>query len=419
MVAVIHSAKGFNRVLHYNEQKVNEQVAVCLEAANYPKNAEDMNIFQKQKRFEKLAELNQRTTVNCVHISLNFDPSEQLPDDKLKEIASVYMDKIGFAGQPYLLYRHDDSGHPHVHIMTTNIKPDGKRIELHNLGKNQSEKARKEIEIAYGLLKAEDSTQRQQYDLKPVNVQKALYGKTATKRAITTVLNKVLNEYRYTTLPELNALLQQYNIMADRGNPGSRIFDNHGLTYNILDSNGNKTGVPIKASDLYNQPTLKSLEQMFTANEPLRQAHKGRVKNAIDWALLKNDRYSLNSLILALAKEGIHTVVRRNDNGIIYGITYVDHQTKCVFNGSDLGKQYSANAIQERCAPGTGQQAKETGERVKQSSTNNPANQQSEDTSAISQNDPSLAEALLRGEYTGDTLPFELRRKKRKKRKGL
>ena len=51
----------------------------------------------------------------------------------------------------------------------------------------------------------------------------------------------------------------------------------------------------------------------------------------------------------ALQKENIQVVLRQNDNGIIYGITYVDHKTKCVFNGSHLGKQYSANAIQQRC----------------------------------------------------------------------
>lgn len=42
-------------------------------------------------------------------------------------------------------------------------------------------------------------------------------------------------------------------------------------------------------------------------------------------------------------------MLRQNNEGIIYGLTYVDHKTKCVFNGSDLGKQYSANGIQERC----------------------------------------------------------------------
>src|SRR5205823_278809 len=41
--------------------------------------------------------------------------------------------------------------------------------------------------------------------------------------------------------------------------------------------------------------------------------------------------------------------LRQNKDGNVYGITYVDHRDKCVFNGSDLGKQYSAKAIEERC----------------------------------------------------------------------
>jgi hypothetical protein len=51
----------------------------------------------------------------------------------------------------------------------------------------------------------------------------------------------------------------------------------------------------------------------------------------------------------ALQKENIIIFLRQNDQGIVYGITYIDHKTKCVFNGSHLGKQYSANAIQQRC----------------------------------------------------------------------
>jgi hypothetical protein len=58
----------------------------------------------------------------------------------------------------------------------------------------------------------------------------------------------------------------------------------------------------------------------------------------------------LENLVTALEKEGIKAVVRQNKDGIIYGLTYVDHKTKCVFNGSDLGKQYSAKGIQERCS---------------------------------------------------------------------
>lgn len=273
--------------------KVTEQVAVCLEAENYPKSAADLTFNQKLKRLENQAALNDRAQVNCVHISLNFDPSEQFSEDKLKEIAAVYMQKIGFGDQPWLLYRHDDAGHPHVHIVTTNIKEDGKRIELHNLGKIQSEKARKEIELTYGLLRPEDSKQGRQYELKPINAQKVQYGKTATKRAITNVLNKILKEYKYASLPELNAILRQYNVIADRGSADSRIYKHNGLTYNILDAAGNKVGVPVKASDCYNKPTLKFLEERFKINEPLKQPHAKRIKYLIDLSLASDKRPTL------------------------------------------------------------------------------------------------------------------------------
>src|SRR3712207_4717426 len=126
MVAVIHAGISLRNSLNYNEQKVKEQVAQCIAAVNYPKDVEDLNFSQKLNRLLNQAALNDRTKVNCVHISLNFDPSEKLSNVLLKEISDSYLQKIGFASQPYLLYQHFDSGHPHVHIVTTNIKADGK-----------------------------------------------------------------------------------------------------------------------------------------------------------------------------------------------------------------------------------------------------------------------------------------------------
>jgi len=121
MVAVIHSSSSLRNSLNYNEQKVNQQVATCLFAGNYPKDAEDLSFYQKLNRLQNQAALNVRTKVNAVHISLNFDPSEKLSNELLKEISETYLQKLGFEGQPYLLYQHYDSGHPHVHIVTTNI----------------------------------------------------------------------------------------------------------------------------------------------------------------------------------------------------------------------------------------------------------------------------------------------------------
>jgi hypothetical protein len=48
-----------------------------------------------------------------------------------------------------------------------------------------------------------------------------------------------------------------------------------------------------------------------------------------------------------LAEQGIHTVVRRNDSGRIYGITFIDHQSRSVWNGSQLDRNLSANVFND------------------------------------------------------------------------
>ena len=424
MVAVIHASSSLRNALNYNEQKVKEQVATCLAAVNYPKDVQDLTFNQKLVRLQNQADLNIKTKVNSVHISLNFDPSEKLSEDKLKEISDTYLQKIGFSNQPYLLYQHNDAGHPHVHIVTTNIKADGTRIELHNLGKIQSEKARKEIENDYSLVKAEDMKSKP-YELKSAYTQKVQYGKADSRRAIANVLNAVLNTYKYTSVAELNAVLQQYNVLADRGSEGSRVHKNHGLFYRILDEKGNTIGVPIKASSFHNKPTLKYLEERFAANETARNSHKARVKNAIDITLLKNKNYSVQDLIKSLQKDGIHTVVRKNDEGVLYGLTYVDNKTKCVFNGSDLGKAYSAKGIQERCVQN--EQLRQDEYQKHQQPANHSGYQKHSPNKAqtpfkdliTATNIGNGVEELLQPTQANSYVPHQLKKTKKKKRKKI
>ncbi|MGN6493413.1 MAG: relaxase/mobilization nuclease domain-containing protein [Agriterribacter sp.] len=348
MVAVIHQSQSLNTILNYNEQKVKEQKAVCLKAENYPKHLDQLSFSQKLNRLKNQALLNERTKINGVHISLNFDVTEHLPQNTLTKIAREYMDKIGFGAQPYLVYQHNDAGHEHIHIVTTNIKPDGKRISLHNLGRNESEKARKEIEIKFGLVRADGRKIKNAARINPIDVRKAVYGKSETRRVISNILNTVLTQYNYTSIPELNALLMQYNVMADRGGEDSRIFRNRGIVYRILNDRGEKVGIPIKASLLHNGPTLSFLEEQFIKNLPQRAALKRYTKNAVDW-LLSNKNITLSELKTKLATQSIDLVIRQNKEGLIYGITYVDHKCKVVFNGSDLGPAYSAKGILLRC----------------------------------------------------------------------
>jgi hypothetical protein len=330
------------------------------------------------------------------------------------------MDKIGFGEQPFLVYKHEDAGHPHIHIVSTTVKANGSRINTHNIGRNQSEKARKEIEKKYGLVKAEKQQQGKNSSMKPIDVEKVIYGKDETKRSISNVVGVVFNSYKFCSLPEFNAALKQFNVVADRGEEEGRIYKNRGLVYRVLDAAGNKAGVPIKASSISCKPILNNLEKKFTANEAAKESLKPFVKNKLDDCLSQSPS-TMKDLMEHLKQKNIYTLLRQNAEGRLYGITFVDNQNKVVFNGSDLGKGYSAAALQSRFATvneksvtrdeattggSGGAVKKETGKQ-----------KQPEKTIPLTAKTEKPLDVLLSTKEQYDNTPYSLLKKKRKKKK--
>lgn len=413
MVARINTGKSISKALNYNEQKVANGKAECIIASGFIKDVNRLNFYDKLHHFERLISLNERTTINTLHVSLNFDSSDKINTEKLKAIAREYMQRIGFGNQPYVVYRRDDASHPHIHIVTTNIQSGGIRISLHNLGKNQSEKARKEIEIEFGLVKAQSSKQTNKLNTDSVNVPKIIYGKSETKRAISNVLMKGIPQYKFVSLSALNAVLKLYNVTAERGERDSRAHKNNGLIYRILDAQGNKTGIPIKASSIYMKPTLAFLENKFLENESFRKPHMKRIQTNIDWALNQKPN-TLNALKDTLEKESISMVIWKSKENIIYGITYIDQKTKCIFNGIELGKQYSAKTIVNRCKTKFKTQEKAVIKKEQMVYRNEKGIVISPSIkSDISKTLDNLSEPIPTGNY----IPYQLKKSKKKKKK--
>lgn len=398
MVVRITSPHSLKRVLNYNEQKVQKGQAECIHAGNFLLAAKQMNFHQKEERMQDLIALNQRSKKsNTLHISLNFDPSEKLTGEKLKQIAERYMEQIGFGIQPYLVYQHHDAAHPHIHIVTTLIKPDGKRIDTFNIGRTKSEAARKSIEEEFKLIRAQ-STKKQPLGIK-MSVEKVQYGKSETLRSISNVLDIVVNQFKYTSLAELNAALRFYNVTAERGKETSEMYKKGGLQYRLL-KDGQLVGVPIKASALYSKPTLKNLEKRFEANKKQRELHRPRLRKTIH-DVLANGVSSLDHFAFVLGKENIRCIIRRNEQGLEYGITFVDFRTKTVFNGSDVAKEYSVKGLASFLSS-------------KQNQAKLVPNQAGSGTEKIKEPGFTLTPLLdAAGDYTNT--PYQLRRKRKKK----
>lgn len=328
MVAKVITGKSIKGALNYNEDKVQSGLAICFEANQFPADAADLTFSEKLSRFTKLIDLKPTVRTNTVHIILSFAPGEDLSTDKLKSICSRYMERLGFDQQPYLAYRHLDTHHPHVHIVTTNITAEGKAIDLHNIGRIRSEDARKTVESEFCLARAEGRqlAMGNAHDLKSI-VRSAL-------------------QYKFTSLAELNLVLGQFNAIADRGREGTTMYEQRGLVYGLVDAEGKRTGKVIKASRISTKATLPALERAFAENQVARLPFKAPLRQAVDKAV--TECKTLDQLAKQLDTRGIKVVLRRNPQGAIYGLSFLDLNTRCVFKGSDLGRAYSAKSLQDR-----------------------------------------------------------------------
>lgn len=419
MVAVINTGHAVRSIFNYNENKVSIGAASCIGEGNYPLDIDQMDAAFKLNFLLKQLELNENVTRNSVHISLNFDPSEtHLSKEKLMDIANIYMEKIGFGGQPYLVYQHHDAGHPHIHIVSIKVKSDGRRIDMQNIGRNQSETARREIETAFNLVRAQSKNKSAEIKPEAVNIQKIRYAASDSKKEINRILNAIIPAYKFTTIGELNAILNLYNVTADTGKAGSRMFLHKGLVYQILDEQKKPIGVPIKASSFYSKPTLQNLEKRFLSNKAARMPQMKKLRSFIDLAFLKSNKITLNDLQQKLLKDGIAMVFRINEQGLLYGITYVDHATKCIFNGSALGSSYSAAGIQQRCEV---REVKVTPQGENLSNSMNQtglASTPKGSSGFISAYElQQIIDAVLQPEFTPDYIPNHLKGKRRKKKR--
>jgi hypothetical protein len=191
------------------------------------------------------------------------------------------------------------------------------------------------------------------------------------------------------------------------------------LIYRILDADGNKIGVPIKASSINCKPTLNNLEKKFSENGVSKEAFKQLTKNKLDDCFEKSPG-TINDLIEALHQKNIYTVLRRNNEGRLYGITFVDNQNKCVFNGSDLGKGYSAAAIQSRLTAKENILTKDKeGGSTQAGEIQKDIGLQKEQEKKLDTTlrNESLIDLLLSAKEQFGNTPFQLLKKKKKKRR--
>lgn len=354
MVAKITTGKDVYGALAYNQQKVDrgEGSVLCTNGLLEPEDGR-FTVADTAAQILGWIPSHVRTEKPVIHISLNPDPQDTLSDEELSDIAERYMEGMGWGRQPYIVYKHTDIGRTHVHIVSVQVDSDGRKIG--DSRRNERSVALTEkIEKEYGLRPAKGRKNTELWQLSSVDHEKG-----DLKRQIASVVKPVLSLYRFQTMGELRALLSLYNIGVEEVEGMRSGKPYRGLVYTALDEQGEQAPVPpLKASRLGGEASLAKIERvMARSGEQIKQKelHK-QTRSRVDDAI--QAMQTEEALRERLRKEHIDLYLRRNEAGRITGVTFIDHQTRCVLNGSRLGKTYSANALNERFDNGQNRQQK-------------------------------------------------------------
>ncbi|MTG98898.1 relaxase/mobilization nuclease domain-containing protein [Myroides sp. BIT-d1] len=345
MIAKIGKGSNLIGALSYNQLKVDKGQGAVLFTNYLPEPNNSSNyLAQLYKHFEPYLLLNNKTEKNVRHISLNPNPIDNIDDNSLNEIAQEYMNNMGYENQPYIVYKHSDIEREHIHIVTVCTDLQGKKIE-DKFDHLKSMKTCREIEKQFNLTSSVNQTSKEskQTLFKPVD-----HTKYNLKAQIASVIRYLPKYYHYDSLTSYNALLSLFNIRAEKVEATYNGQVKQGLVYFALNEIGEKASNPFKASLFGKNAGYQELEKHFIkSKEKLKTSpNKANLKQTIEVAL--NTTYSQQEFKEELLNHGINVVFFQNKDNRIYGVTFIDHNSKSVYKGSQLSKELSANMLNEK-----------------------------------------------------------------------
>lgn len=341
MIAKISSTENLGGALGYNFKKVEKGEASILLAAELYQDKEGN--YTMEEVFADMAALipkKCRTKKTVFHCSLNPHPDEKLSNETLMQIAKEYMEALGYGKQPYIVFKHNDIAREHIHIVSLRIDGKGRKIN-DKFEKRRSKKITDALEKKYHLIPSSKVSEKTTTETPKVNVVQG-----NIKEQVANIIRSAMKHYTFCSLGELNAILSRYNLTIEEVKTEYRGKRYDGLVYVPTDDKGNKVSMPIHASDIGRGVGYAAVQNKMLKSKleikPLIPTIRGKVLEVMRTSPGTEER-----LRQRLEEQGLRMVIRKNESGRIYGITFIDDEKGIALNGSRLGKGYAANKFNE------------------------------------------------------------------------
>ena len=339
MIAKISATENLGGALGYNFKKVEKGEANILLAAELYQSKEGRYTMEDVLAdMEALIPKNCRTKKTVFHCSLNPHPDEKLSDETLTQIAKEYMETLGYGKQPYIVFKHNDIAREHIHIVSLRIDDEGKKIN-DKFEKRRSKQITDALERKYSLIPSSKVTDREMKKVSKIDTTKG-----NIKEQVAEMLLSVLKHYEFCSLGELNAILSVYNLAVEEVKTEFRGKKYEGLVYVPTDDKGDKVSSPIHASDIGRGVGYTAVQNRMQKSKQAIKPLIPAIRNKVLQTMCTSPKTE-EELQQRLEEQGLRVVIRKNEGGRIYGITFIDDKEGIALNGSRLGKGYAANVF--------------------------------------------------------------------------
>ena len=341
MIAKISSTENLGGALGYNFKKMQHNEAVVLCVNEFRKGFDGTFQMDKVLADMQRAILEQcRTKKTVFHCSLNPHPDEKLTDEEFTQIAKEYMEALGYGKQPYIVFKHNDIAREHIHIVSLRVDSKGRKIN-DKYEDRRSKKITDALEKKYNLIPSSKVSERTTTETPKVNVVQG-----NIKEQVANTVRSAMKHYTFCSLGELNAVLRKYNLAVEEVKTEYRGKRYDGLVYVPTDDKGNKVSTPIHASDIGRGVGYAAVQNKMQKSKQMVKPLIPTVRRKV-LEVMRTSPGTEGILRQRLEEQGLRVVIRKNENGRIYGITFIDDERGITLNGSRLGKGYAANKFNE------------------------------------------------------------------------
>ncbi len=378
MIPVITAGSNFYGVLAYCDAKdpqemesVNGIITVPgserLAILHQPEYEDyESSISELSERLHQWSNRSKRLNKCVFHASLAFAKTDTLDNERMVSVARSFLNKMGYQDIPAVIYKHNDTDHAHIHIVTSRLGVDGKKVS-DSYEVKKAIRICRELELEYDLTRVEEGKRLADLTV-AADSSIDLLPKRAFKNVVLTNLQYYLNKRKVDTEMELKASLLKHHIELVTTDAAGNSLPNSGVLFFRTDKGLRKSF--LKGKDFgpgFGKAIVSQLQKnaQFRKNwkMPHHQGMAGAKPDKVTWSkygkllfeaydtLERDILYTRNDIERVFEGLGIQADLYTS-GGELKGLSV--HSDGKKYKGSDftwLGTSLSVNALKKGFVP--------------------------------------------------------------------